>query len=124
LGGRGRWISEFKASLADRVSSRTARAIQRNPVSKKTKQQQQQQHQQQKRRKKERKKEKEKKERKDKTLRETKQPLPQRNVYSITGTGWSGQGSGFGSLTAQFSVLVLTQAFCYSSLSRIRHTLK
>jgi hypothetical protein len=32
--GRGRWISEFEASLVYRVSSRTARAIQRNPVSK------------------------------------------------------------------------------------------
>ena len=31
---RGRWISEFKVSLVYRVSSRTARAIQRNPVSK------------------------------------------------------------------------------------------
>jgi hypothetical protein len=41
LGGRGRWISEFKASLVYRVSSRTARATQRNPVSEKTKQQQQ-----------------------------------------------------------------------------------
>jgi hypothetical protein len=39
LGGRGRWISEFEASLFYTVSSRTARAIQRNPVSKnKTKQ--------------------------------------------------------------------------------------
>jgi hypothetical protein len=39
LGGRGRWISEFEASLVYSVSSRTARAIQRNPVSKnKTKQ--------------------------------------------------------------------------------------
>jgi hypothetical protein len=37
LGGRGRWISEFKASLIYRVSSRTARATQRNPVSKKKK---------------------------------------------------------------------------------------
>jgi hypothetical protein len=36
LGGRGRWISEYKASLVYRVSSRTARAIQRNPVSKQT----------------------------------------------------------------------------------------
>jgi hypothetical protein len=35
LGGRGRWISEFEASLVYRVSSRTARATQRNPVSKK-----------------------------------------------------------------------------------------
>jgi hypothetical protein len=32
LGGRDRWISEFKASLVYKVSSRTARAIQRNPV--------------------------------------------------------------------------------------------
>jgi hypothetical protein len=38
LGGRGRRISEFEASLVYRVSSRTARAAQRNPVSKKTKQ--------------------------------------------------------------------------------------
>jgi hypothetical protein len=37
LGGRSRWISEFKASLVYKVSSRTARAIQRNPVSKKQK---------------------------------------------------------------------------------------
>jgi hypothetical protein len=35
LGGRGKWISEFKASLVFRVSSRTARTTQRNPVSKK-----------------------------------------------------------------------------------------
>jgi hypothetical protein len=31
---RGRRISEFEASLVYKVSSRTARAIQRNPVSK------------------------------------------------------------------------------------------
>ena len=38
LGGRGRWISDFEASLVYRVSYRTARAIQRrNPVSKKPK---------------------------------------------------------------------------------------
>jgi hypothetical protein len=35
LGGRGRRISEFKASLVYRVSSRIARATQRNPVSEK-----------------------------------------------------------------------------------------
>ena len=34
VGGRGRWISEFEASLFYKVSSRTARATQRNPVSK------------------------------------------------------------------------------------------
>jgi hypothetical protein len=32
LGGRGRRISEFEASLVYRVSSRTARAIPRNSV--------------------------------------------------------------------------------------------
>jgi hypothetical protein len=43
LGGRGRWISDFDAHLVYRVSSRTARTIQRNPVSKnKTKQKQKQ----------------------------------------------------------------------------------
>jgi hypothetical protein len=34
LGGRDRRISEFEARLVYRVSSRTARATQRNPVSK------------------------------------------------------------------------------------------
>jgi hypothetical protein len=33
-GGRGRRISEFEVSLVYKVSSRTARTIQRNPVSK------------------------------------------------------------------------------------------
>jgi hypothetical protein len=47
LGGRGRRISKFETSLVYRVSSRTAKAIQRNPVSKnKTKQNKQQQQQQ------------------------------------------------------------------------------
>jgi hypothetical protein len=35
LRGRGRWISEFETSLVYIVSSRTARATKRNPVSKK-----------------------------------------------------------------------------------------
>jgi hypothetical protein len=34
LGGRGRRISEFEDSLVYKVSSRIARVIQRNPVSK------------------------------------------------------------------------------------------
>jgi hypothetical protein len=34
-GGRGRRISEFEASLVYKVSSRTAKATQRDPVSKK-----------------------------------------------------------------------------------------
>jgi hypothetical protein len=37
LEGRGRRISEFEVSLVYKVSSRTARTIQRNPVSKKQK---------------------------------------------------------------------------------------
>jgi hypothetical protein len=37
LGGRGRRISEFKDSLVYKVRSRTAKAIQRNLVSKKKK---------------------------------------------------------------------------------------
>ena len=41
-GGSGRQISEFKASLVYKVSFRTVRAIQRNPVSEKNKKQQQQ----------------------------------------------------------------------------------
>jgi hypothetical protein len=36
LGGRGRQISEFEASLVYKVSSRTARVTQRNPVLKTT----------------------------------------------------------------------------------------
>jgi hypothetical protein len=39
LGGRGKRIFEFKASLVYRVNSRTAKAIQRNPVSKNKQQQ-------------------------------------------------------------------------------------
>jgi hypothetical protein len=37
LGGRGRRISEFEASLVYRVSSRTARTIYRETLSRKTK---------------------------------------------------------------------------------------
>jgi hypothetical protein len=59
LGGRGRWISEFEASLVYRVISRTARATQRTPVSKKGKKREK------KERKKERKKEGEKERRRE-----------------------------------------------------------
>ena len=37
MGGRGRQISEFEGSLVYKVSFRTARATQRNPVLKKPK---------------------------------------------------------------------------------------
>jgi hypothetical protein len=40
LRGRGRWTSEFKASLNYRKSSRTAKATQRNPVLKNQKENQ------------------------------------------------------------------------------------
>jgi hypothetical protein len=40
LGGRGRQISEFEASLVYGMSSRTARATQKNPVSKSQKKKQ------------------------------------------------------------------------------------
>jgi hypothetical protein len=40
--GRSRQISEFEASLVYKVSSRTVRATQRNPVSKKRKEKQKQ----------------------------------------------------------------------------------
>jgi hypothetical protein len=48
LGGRGKQISEFEASLVYKVSSRTARATQRNPVSKNQKNKKKQKQQQQK----------------------------------------------------------------------------
>jgi hypothetical protein len=58
LGGRGRWISEFKASLVYRVSSRKARDTQKNPVLKPKK-----------KKKKERKKEKKEKKKKERKER-------------------------------------------------------
>jgi hypothetical protein len=72
LGGRGRWISEFKASLVYRVSSRTARAIQRNPVSKKQT-------------KKEKKRKEKKKEKKEKRNAGTGTGGDWRNSQAITG---------------------------------------
>jgi hypothetical protein len=56
LGGRGRRISEFEASLVYGVSSRTARAIQRNPVLKNQKPKTNKQQKKKKKKKKERKK--------------------------------------------------------------------
>jgi hypothetical protein len=58
LGGRGRQMSEFKASLVYKVSSRTARATQRNPVSKKPKNQNKKKKRPKKKKKKKRKKKK------------------------------------------------------------------
>jgi hypothetical protein len=39
LGGRGRWISEFEASLVYKVSSRIARALNRETLTQKNKKQ-------------------------------------------------------------------------------------
>jgi hypothetical protein len=71
LGGRGRQISEFEASLGYRVSSRTARAIQRNPVSK-NKKERKKERKRNKQRKKERKEKKKEKKRKEKKRKEKK----------------------------------------------------
>ena len=68
MGGRGRWISEFEATLIYRVSSRTARAIQRNPVSKKKRKE---------------KKRKEKK-RKEKKRKEKKRTKKRKDLYKKT----------------------------------------
>jgi hypothetical protein len=62
LGGRGRQISEFEASLVYKVSSRTARATQRNPVSKNQNQTKPKQNKTKKKKKKRKGKEKKKKE--------------------------------------------------------------
>jgi hypothetical protein len=66
LGGRGRRISELKASLVYKVSSRTARAIQRNPVSEKQKNKKNKKTKKKKKERKEKKKKKNKKKRKKK----------------------------------------------------------
>jgi hypothetical protein len=67
MGGRGRWISEFVVSLVYKLSSRTTKAIQRNPVSKKQKKKQKQY--KTKPKKKEKKKKKKDKEKKKKKLK-------------------------------------------------------
>jgi hypothetical protein len=64
LGVRGRWIYEFEASLVYRVSSRKARAIQRNPVSKKKKKEKKKKKKRKKKKERKRKKEKERKKKK------------------------------------------------------------
>jgi hypothetical protein len=53
LGARGRRISEFKASLIYRVSSKTVRATQRNPDSKNKKRKKEKKKERKKRKKKE-----------------------------------------------------------------------
>ena len=67
MGGRGRQISEFKTSLVYRVISRTARAIQRNPVSEKKEKKRKE-----KKRKEKKRKEKKRKEKKRQTNKKTK----------------------------------------------------
>ena len=66
LGGRGRRISEFKSSLVYIVSSRTAKAAQKNPVLKERKREKEKERERKKGRKEGRKERKGKKERKEK----------------------------------------------------------
>jgi hypothetical protein len=68
VGGRGRQISEFEASLVYKVSSRTARDIQRNPVSKKTNKQNKKRKKERERERKEGRKKERKKEKKEKRV--------------------------------------------------------
>jgi hypothetical protein len=74
--GRGRWISEFEASLVYRVSSRTARATQRNPVSKNKKRKE-------KKRKEKKRKEKKRKEKKRRSQGSQSQPQNQALLQSV-----------------------------------------
>ena len=67
MGDRGKQISEFEASLFYRVSSRTVRDTQRNPVSKKKKRREKKR----KRKKETKKKEKERKKRKGNKIQNT-----------------------------------------------------
>jgi hypothetical protein len=67
LGGRDRRISEFEASLVYKVSSRTARATQKNPVLKKQKKRE--------------KKKKRKEKRKEKKRKEKKRK--ERNIFKV-----------------------------------------
>jgi hypothetical protein len=80
---RGRQVSEFKASLVYKVSSRTARAIQRNPVSKnkqtnkKPKNQQQQQQQQKRERERERDRERQRETEREREKERERERLPE-----------------------------------------------
>jgi hypothetical protein len=71
LGVRGRWISEFEASLVYRVSSRTARTAQRNPVSRGKKKKKEEKRREEKRREEKRREEK----RREEKRREKRWPL-------------------------------------------------
>jgi hypothetical protein len=82
LGGRGRQISEFEASLVYKVSSRTARDIQRNPASKNQKKKKKKK--KKKKEKREREREKKKKKKKEKRKKKTRNmALPKFHSSSI-----------------------------------------
>jgi hypothetical protein len=65
LGGRGRQISEFEASLVYRVSSRTARDTQKKPCLKKEKKRKEKKRREEKRREEKRREEKKEEKRKE-----------------------------------------------------------
>jgi hypothetical protein len=80
LGGRGRRISEFEASLVYKVSSRTARATQRNPVLKKKERKKEKE---KKRKEKKREKKRKEKKRKEKKRKEKKRKNYQRLIIHV-----------------------------------------
>jgi hypothetical protein len=90
LGGRGRWISEFEASLVYRVSSRTARATQRNPVSKRKEKKRKEKKRKEKKRKEEKRKGKKRKE--EKREKKRKRRLGGcRSQYIILQKSWNSE---------------------------------
>jgi hypothetical protein len=88
LGGRGRQISEFEASLIYRVSSRTSRATQRNPVSKNQRKRKEKKRKEKKRKEKKRK----EKKRKEKKGKEKKRKGG-RKIGGNCVEGWLSRGS-------------------------------
>jgi hypothetical protein len=89
LGGRGRQISDFETSLVYKVSSRTPRAIQRNPVSKKQRERERERERGKERKGKERKgkkrKEKKRKEKKRKEKKRKEKKRKEKKVATSTG---------------------------------------
>jgi hypothetical protein len=96
LGGRGRWISEFKASPMYRLSSRTARPTQRNLVSEKTKQNKTKQNKQTNKKQNEKQNKKSPKNKKQKTKKQKKSNCPSTGECQGQEVGVSGLEIRFG----------------------------
>jgi hypothetical protein len=122
LGGRGRQISEFEASLVYKVSSRTARATQRNPVSKN-----------QKERKKERKKERNKetkkqrnKETKKQRNKETKKERKEKGMCSLNAVrgDWGGGCATRHDIVSTQQTMCVLIGPCFNFNSKQKHHFK